>query len=47
MDAEALERDGLAAAAAAATTHEIESVRVEYLGRKAAIKQAQIGRAHV
>ncbi len=40
MDAQALENDGLAAAAAAATTAEIESVRVEYLGRKSAIKQA-------
>src|SRR6188472_3412080 len=40
MDADALEREGLAAAAAAATTAEIEIVRVEYLGRKSAIKQA-------
>ena len=40
MDAEALEREGLAAAAAAATTDEIEAVRVEYLGRKSALKQA-------
>jgi phenylalanyl-tRNA synthetase alpha chain len=40
MDAQALENDGLAAAAAAATTAEIEAVRVEYLGRKSAIKQA-------
>ena len=36
MDARALENDGLAAAAAAATTAEIEAVRVEYLGRKSA-----------
>ena len=40
MDAEALEREGLAAAAAAGSTEEIESVRVEYLGRKSALKQA-------
>jgi phenylalanyl-tRNA synthetase alpha chain len=40
MDAQALENDGLAAAAAAGTTAEIEAVRVEYLGRKSAIKQA-------
>ena len=40
MDAAALEREGLAAAAAAASTAEIETVRVEYLGRKSAIKQA-------
>lgn len=40
MDARALEQDGLTAAAAAATTAEIELVRVEYLGRKSAIKQA-------
>jgi phenylalanyl-tRNA synthetase alpha chain len=40
MDADALEREGLAAAAAASSTGEIEAVRVEYLGRKSAIKQA-------
>ena len=40
MDADALEREGLAAAAAAASTDAIEAVRVEYLGRKSAIKQA-------
>jgi phenylalanyl-tRNA synthetase alpha chain len=40
MDAAALEREGLAAAAAAASTADIETVRVEYLGRKSAIKQA-------
>ena len=40
MDAEALEREGLAAAAAAGSTEEIEAVRVEYLGRKSALKQA-------
>jgi phenylalanyl-tRNA synthetase alpha chain len=40
MDADALEREALAAAAAAATTDAIEAVRVEYLGRKSAIKQA-------
>jgi len=40
MDADALEREGLAAAAAAGSTAEIELVRVAYLGRKSAIKQA-------
>ena len=40
MDAEALEREGLAAAAAAVSTEEIEAVRVEYLGRKSELKQA-------
>ena len=40
MDAAALEREGVAAAAAASSTAEIETVRVEYLGRKSAIKQA-------
>ena len=40
MDADALEREGLAAAAAASSTDAIEAVRVEYLGRKSAIKQA-------
>ena len=40
MDADALEREGLAAAAAATSTDAIEAVRVEYLGRKSAIKQA-------
>src|SRR5881392_2378693 len=40
MDADALEREGLAAAAAASTTAKIEGVRVEYLGRKSALKQA-------
>jgi phenylalanyl-tRNA synthetase alpha chain len=40
MDAAALEREGLAASAAAASTAEIETVRVEFLGRKSAIKQA-------
>src|SRR3954467_10587120 len=40
MDAPALEREGLPSAAAASSTAEIESVRVEYLGRKSAIKQA-------
>jgi phenylalanyl-tRNA synthetase alpha chain len=40
MDAEALEREGLAAAAAASSTGEIEGVRVEYLGRKSELKQA-------
>jgi phenylalanyl-tRNA synthetase alpha chain len=40
MDAAALEREGLAASAAAASTAEIETVRVEFLGRKSAITQA-------
>ena len=40
MDAAALEREGLAAAAAASSTAQVETVRVEYLGRKSAIKQA-------
>jgi phenylalanyl-tRNA synthetase alpha chain len=40
MDAGALEQEGLAAAAAARTTGELETVRVEYLGRKSALKQA-------
>lgn len=40
MDAEALEQEGLSAAAAAASTGEIEAVRVEYLGRKSALKRA-------
>ncbi len=40
MDAGALEQEGLAAAAAAVSTDAIEAVRVEYLGRKSALKQA-------
>jgi phenylalanyl-tRNA synthetase alpha chain len=40
MDVEALERSALAAVAAASTTDEIEAVRVEYLGRKSALKLA-------
>jgi phenylalanyl-tRNA synthetase alpha chain len=40
MDVEALEQAALAAVAAASTTEEIESVRVEYLGRKSALKLA-------
>jgi phenylalanyl-tRNA synthetase alpha chain len=40
MDAGALEQEGLAAAAEAASTDAIEAVRVEYLGRKSALKQA-------
>ncbi len=40
MDADSLERAGLDAAAAAQTTAAIEEVRVEYLGRKSALKQA-------
>jgi phenylalanyl-tRNA synthetase alpha chain len=40
MDVEALERAALAAVAAAATSDEIEAVRVEYLGRKSALPLA-------
>jgi phenylalanyl-tRNA synthetase alpha chain len=40
MDVQRLEKDALAATAAAATTDEIEQVRVEYLGRKSALKLA-------
>ena len=40
MDVEALERAALAAVAAAATSDEIEVVRVEYLGRKSALPLA-------
>ena len=40
MDLQKLERDALAATAAAPTTDEIERVRVEYLGRKSALKLA-------
>jgi phenylalanyl-tRNA synthetase alpha chain len=40
MDVDALEQAALAAAAAAQTTDEIEAVRVEYLGRKSALKLA-------
>jgi phenylalanyl-tRNA synthetase alpha chain len=40
MDVEALERAALAAVAATSTTDEIEAVRVEYLGRKSALKLA-------
>ena len=40
MDVEALERAALAAVAAASTTDEIEAARVEYLGRKSALKLA-------
>jgi phenylalanyl-tRNA synthetase alpha chain len=40
MDPEQLEQEALAAVAAAATTDEIENVRVEYLGRKSALKLA-------
>ena len=40
MDVEALEQAALAAVAAAASTDEIEAVRVEYLGRKSALKLA-------
>jgi phenylalanyl-tRNA synthetase alpha chain len=40
MDVEALERSALAAVDAASTTDEIEAVRVEYLGRKSALKLA-------
>ena len=40
MDAKALESDALAAVAAASSVDAIESVRVEYLGRKSALKLA-------
>ena len=40
MDAEALEQAALAAVAAAATADDVERVRVEYLGRKSALKLA-------
>jgi phenylalanyl-tRNA synthetase alpha chain len=40
MDLEALEEAAHAAVAAASTTDEIEAVRVEYLGRKSALKLA-------
>jgi phenylalanyl-tRNA synthetase alpha chain len=40
VDAEALEREGLAAVAAASSPDEIEAVRIEYLGRKSSLKQA-------
>ena len=40
VDAAALERDALAAVAAAETTDDVEQVRVEYLGRKSALKLA-------
>ena len=52
MDVEALERAALAAVAAAASSDEIEAVRVEYLGRKSAlplalreVRDAETGRA--
>jgi phenylalanyl-tRNA synthetase alpha chain len=40
MDVEALERSALAAVSAATATDQIEAVRVEYLGRKSALKLA-------
>ena len=40
MDVQQLEKDALAATGAAATTDEIETVRVEYLGRKSELKLA-------
>jgi phenylalanyl-tRNA synthetase alpha chain len=40
MDAEALEREGIAAAATASSADAIEAVRIEYLGRKSVLKQA-------
>ena len=40
MDVQQLEKDALAATAAATTTDEIEGVRVEYLGRKSELKLA-------
>ncbi len=40
MDAETLEREALAAVAAAANVDDVERARVEYLGRKSALKLA-------
>jgi phenylalanyl-tRNA synthetase alpha chain len=40
MDAKEIERDGLAAIGTAAGVDELEAVRVEYLGRKSALKLA-------
>ena len=40
MDAKALEKDALAAIAAAQTSAELDDVRVRYLGRKSELKQA-------
>jgi phenylalanyl-tRNA synthetase alpha chain len=40
MDPQALEQEALAAIAAAATADDVERVRVEYLGRKSALKLA-------
>jgi phenylalanyl-tRNA synthetase alpha chain len=40
MDAKELQAEALAAVEGAATVEEIEAVRVEYLGRKSALKQA-------
>ena len=40
MDAKALEAEALSSIAAAATTEAIEDVRVEFLGRRSALKQA-------
>jgi len=40
MDVQALEREALAAVAAATTVDEIDQVRVDYLGRKSALKLA-------
>jgi phenylalanyl-tRNA synthetase alpha chain len=43
VDVEALERDALAAVGEAATQEELEELRVRYLGRKSALKQALRG----
>jgi phenylalanyl-tRNA synthetase alpha chain len=43
VDAEALKKEAEAAITAASTVDEIEAVRVEYLGRKSALKQALRG----
>ena len=40
MDVQALEQEALAAVAAASTVDAIEAVRVDYLGRKSALKLA-------
>jgi phenylalanyl-tRNA synthetase alpha chain len=43
VDAEALKKEAEAAITAASTVDEIEAVRIEYLGRKSALKQALRG----
>src|ERR687887_2426893 len=43
MEPEALEREAQSAIAAAATTDELDEIRVRYLGRKSELKQALRG----